>query len=87
MREENTGEKVADGITWINKSDGGPHEANYLKLDCTRIKQKLSWNPVWDINRAMKELVGWYYAYGTGGDVLTVTKQQIEEYIFDYTHQ
>ena len=86
-REENTGEKVAGGITWINKSDGGPHEANYLKLDCTRIKQKLSWNPVWDISRAMKELVGWYYAYGTGGDVLTVTKQQIEEYIFDYTHQ
>ena len=26
------------GLKWINKYDGGPHEANFLKLDCSKLK-------------------------------------------------
>lgn len=75
--QENTPEK----LNWINKSDGGPHEANYLKLDCSRIKKELSWNPVWNIKKAMEELVKWYKEYSGGGDVERVTKLQIREYL------
>ena len=74
---KNTDEK----ITWINKSDGGPHEDNYLKLDCTKIKETLGWHPVWDMDRTMKELVKWYKVYSTSSDLKSVTKQQIEDYM------
>lgn len=78
--------KKGDAIVrWINRSDGGPHEANYLKLDCTKIKSSLKWHPAWNINRAMAELVSWYKAYASGEDITAVTKEQINKYIFDYT--
>ena len=70
-------------IKWINKSDGGPHEANFLKLDCTKIKDKLGWRPVWDIERAIEELVGWYKVYEKGGNISDITKSQINDYLFD----
>lgn len=70
-----------DGIKWINKSDGGPHEAGFLKLDCTKIKEKLGWNPVWDINMAMNKVTEWYSVYANGGDVVSITENQIKEYM------
>lgn len=33
--------KWGDGIKWVNQYDGGPHEANFLKLDCSKLKQHL----------------------------------------------
>ena len=68
-------------INWINRSDGGPHEANYLKLDCTKIKETLGWQPVWNIDRAMEELVGWYKVYALGEDITDITRNQIEDYL------
>ncbi len=44
-------------ISWINRSDGGPHEANFLKLDCSRIKSKFGWEPVWKIDKAIEMVV------------------------------
>ncbi len=75
------------GITWINKSVGGPHEDNYLKLDCTKIKETLEWAPVWNIEKAMEELVKWYRVYAINGDLTKITKQQITDYLFDYKQQ
>ncbi len=71
-------------ITWINKSVSGPHEAGFLKLDCTRIKETLAWEPVWNIERAMEELVKWYRVYEEGGDLTAITKQQITNYLSEY---
>ena len=42
---------------WINKHDGGPHEANFLKLDCSLIKQVFGWKPVWNIDKAIEMVV------------------------------
>lgn len=68
-------------IDWVNQSVGGPHEANFLKLDCTKIKEELGWNPVWNIDRAMEELVRWYRTYEAGGNLTAITKKQIQTYI------
>lgn len=46
-----------DGMTWENKSDGGPHEANFLKLDCALIKEKFGWKPVWGVDKAIEMVV------------------------------
>lgn len=69
-----------NNISWVDKSDGGPHEAGFLKLDCTKIKTELGWKPVWDINDAMDKLCEWYLAYSKNEDVKMVTRKQIEEY-------
>ena len=37
--------KWGDEMTWVNSNDGGPHEANFLKLDCSKLKATFSWHP------------------------------------------
>ena len=72
---------TGDSLSWINKHDGGPHEAGFLKLDCTKIKTSLGWKPVWNIDDAIEKLCAWYYQYSKGEDVAEVTSAQIKEYI------
>lgn len=47
----------ANMLGWINKHDGGPHEANFLKLDCSLIKSVFGWKPVWNIDKAIEMVV------------------------------
>ncbi len=74
-------------MSWQRRSDGGPHEAGYLKLDCTKIKETLDWHPVWNIERAMEELVKWYGAYAGGEDLNAITRGQIKTYLEEYRQQ
>ncbi|MCM1182320.1 MAG: CDP-glucose 4,6-dehydratase [Roseburia sp.] len=67
-------------LGWQNCHDGGPHEANFLKLDCSRIKLVLGWRPVWHIDTAIEKIVTWTDAYFQGQDVEAKMRQQIEEY-------
>ena len=53
----NNGEGDSDKLTWINRSDGGPHEANFLKLDCGLVKQRFGWKSVWNIDKAIEMVV------------------------------
>lgn len=68
---------------WINQSDGGPHEADFLKLDCGRFKKTFAWKPVWHIDKAVDQTVKWYCAYAVGEDMKTVMRTQLEEFIKD----
>lgn len=61
------------------KPDGGPHEAKYLRLDTTKIRQKLSWKPKWNIETAMEKTVLWTYEY-TKGNGKSAMEEQIMEY-------
>ena len=70
-----------EGIRWVNKYDGGPHEANFLKLDCTKLKTTFGWSPLWNIDTAVKKAVDWYKGWKTGEDVRKVMDRQIDEYI------
>lgn len=67
-------------VKWINKYDGGPHEASFLKLDCSKLKKTLGWKPVWDIKMTMEKIVEWSDAYIKGQDVISCMKSQIEEF-------
>lgn len=52
-----------NGAKWVNKSDGGPHEASFLKLDNNKIKQTFGWKPRWHINEAMNKICQWTKVY------------------------
>lgn len=50
-------------VTWKNVHDGGPHEANFLKLDSSKLKSVFAWRPVWDVEQAMEKVAEWTAAY------------------------
>ena len=75
--------KTWGNITWINKSDNGPHEANFLKLDCSKAKDKLKWFPKLKIADAMKLIVDWNKVYMNNGDLIEITDKQIKNYFKD----
>lgn len=65
---------------WEDRYDGGPHEANFLKLDCSKLKNALGWTPRWNVPYAMEKIVEWSNCFLTGGDVDACMERQIREF-------
>ena len=57
-----------------------PHEANYLKLDCSKAKAELGWIPKWDIENTLKSIVDWNKSLIAGDNIRVVTQNQIDQY-------
>lgn len=70
-----------EGLKWIDKYDGGPHEANFLKLDCSKLKSTFGWKPHWNLERAIEAAVEWSKVWVNNGDVRTVMNKQIDEFL------
>lgn len=56
------------------------HEANYLKLDCSKAKMRLGWQPYWDLSISLRKIHEWYIAHQAGDSLDKVCREQIEEY-------
>ena len=65
------------GLTWVNRSDNGPHEANFLKLDCSKLKKTFGWTTTWHIDRAIAEVVAFTKVYAAGGDIRAEMDKEI----------
>lgn len=65
---------------WKNEYDGGPHEANFLKLDCSKLKSTFGWKPRWNVETAMEKIVEWSAEYLDGRNVAECMKRQIDEF-------
>jgi len=72
--------KWSDGMKWINKHDGGPHEASFLKLDCSKLKTTFDWTPRWNLAECMEKIVEWSKNWIAGGDVRACMQKQINEF-------
>lgn len=68
-------------VSWDSVRKDGPHEANYLKLDCSKLKHTFGWKPVWNVEEALGKTVEWYACYQKGGNVAACTVEQIEEFL------
>lgn len=73
-------QKWGNGLKWINQYDGGPHEANFLKLDCAKLKNTFGWAPRWNLEQAIEKTVEWTKSWQEGSDVCSVMEIQIEEF-------
>lgn len=69
------------GIKWINKYDGGPHEASFLKLDCSKLKNTFNWSPCWKLDIAIEKVVEWSKSWIAGEDIRKCMDKQIEEFL------
>lgn len=69
------------GTKWESKCTSGPHEAGFLKLDCSRLKSTFGWKPKWNVYEAVQKTCEWTKAWIKGDNVSEVMDRQIEEYI------
>ena len=67
-------------LKWINRCDHGPHEANFLKLDCSKLKTVFGWKPTWNLADAIAKVVEWTKVYAAGGDVAAEMDREIAEF-------
>jgi CDP-glucose 4,6-dehydratase len=65
---------------WALDSNINPHEANYLKLDCSKAKARLNWKSKWPLDEALSRIVEWQKYYQQGIDMQAVTLAQIANY-------
>lgn len=70
-----------EGVKWVNQYDGGPHEANFLKLDCSKLKTTFGWKPHWNLDIAIDKTVEWYKCWINGDDVRACMDKEIDAYI------
>jgi CDP-glucose 4,6-dehydratase len=57
-----------------------PHEARYLKLDCSKARALLGWHPAWNLDTAIDKVIEWARAYKGHKDIRKICLKQIREY-------
>lgn len=70
-----------EGFDFKIRSDNGPHEAGFLKLNCNKLKSVFDWKPRLDVHSAIDLTALWYKAWSNGEDMNIVTQKQIESYL------
>ncbi len=70
-----------NGMEWKDISVEGPHEANFLKLDCSKLKSVFDWKPHWHIQEAIEKTVEWAKAWDKKEDIASLMGRQIEAFM------
>jgi CDP-glucose 4,6-dehydratase len=65
---------------WSASSGAEVHEAHYLKLDCSKARERLGWSPRIDLDEALTWVVEWYRAHDAGLDAGALAEEQIHRY-------
>lgn len=69
-----------EDASWVLDQGDHPHEAHYLKLDCSKAKARLDWRPKWRLEDALAAIIDWHRAYRDGKDMHELTLRQIRAY-------
>ena len=65
---------------WVADGQQHPHEANWLKLDCSKARQQLGWTPRWNLQQALEAIASWQRAWQAGNSMRDFSLRQIAEY-------
>jgi CDP-glucose 4,6-dehydratase len=65
---------------WEQQAGDHPHEAHYLKLDISKAKARLGWQPKWQLDTALAKIIEWHLARAQGADVRQLSLAQIQSY-------
>lgn len=74
-------ENWGNGQRWENRLDDGPHEANFLKLDCSKLKKTFGWKPRWYIETAVEKTIEWTKEYLGKKDISICMNKQINDFL------
>lgn len=67
--------------SWTLDKNNNPHEAGFLKLDCSKALKRLNWSPRWNLQSTLKSIVDWHQIYMDGGDLKKQCLKEINNYI------
>lgn len=71
-----------EGASWIDQADANaPHEANFLKLDCSKVKAVFGWKPRWHIARCMEMTCRFSKVWLAGGDIPAEMDWEIRQFL------
>lgn len=70
-----------DGAGWILDSADHPHEAHFLKLDCSKAKSRLAWYPRWGLTKTLEKIIDWHKAANKHDNMRLKTLEQISQYV------
>ncbi len=73
-------ERWGESARWEKDGAEQPHEANLLKLDCSKAHQSLGWAPRWGLETAIEKIVEWQKSFQSKADMRALSIAQIEEY-------
>lgn len=69
-----------EGAAWELDKNNNPHEAGFLKLDCSKAKQKLYWEPKWNLEYTLNSIVNWHKSCKNKDDMRQKCLQEIKSY-------
>jgi len=67
--------------SWSLDEGPHPHEANYLKLDCSKAKMRMNWQPRWSLDTTLNKIVSWHKAWLSGDNMHKHTLNEINQYV------
>ncbi len=70
-----------ESASWKKEGSEQPHEANLLKLDCSKAHKNLGWVPKWDLEMAMQKIIQWQKAFIKKENMQEISLSQINHYI------
>ena len=73
--------KWGNNLKWINRYDGGPHEAQFLKLDCSKLKKTFGWKPRWHAEECLEKVCAFSKVWLAGGDIPAEMDNEIMEFL------
>ena len=66
--------------SWILDKKNNPHEAVFLKLDCSKASNRLKWNPRWNLEFTLKSVIEWHKIFMNRGDLKKQCLLEINSY-------
>lgn len=72
--------KWGEGASWEIDEKNNPHEAGYLKLDCSKAAMKLKWYPNWNLEYTLDSIINWHHNWLSGKNIQEQCLQEIAAY-------
>lgn len=66
--------------SWELDKNNNPHEAGFLKLDCSKAKGRLNWEPKWDLDTTISLIVNWHQEWLAGKNIQQQCLKEIEAF-------
>jgi len=73
-------EKWGLGASWELDKNNNPHEAGYLKLDCSKAAMKLGWYPKWHLEQSLDKIINWHQNWLAGKNMQEQCLKEIKAY-------
>lgn len=74
------------GVNWQIDKNSQPHEASCLKLDISKAKSRLNWQPTWNLDQTLDRIIEWHQSWLIKVNMQQVCLNEINKYMKDLHH-